>query len=341
MVAGLLCPPNYFRDWHSSRKHGERIPVPRIPDVLMDGIAFLFRSREEAKRRTRSGGSAFLVSKSIAGSKEAVGQELYVPYLFSCRHVVFSAGASVVSVNRWDGGDPDIIEYEPTDWIEHPAGDDVAALCAMHRIRPSVHRLSHIHTPDIFTDKGITDLEIGVGDEVVMVGRFVNHQGQKTNRAAARFGSISMMAEDIWVKNDSRFQRSYAVEMRSRTGFSGSPVAVYRTAATVLAHVKHHDFWGILGVNWGYILDEDGENTWLNGVVPGSRILELLEVPALKNRHKELEQQFRDAVKKSGDGGAVQAFADAAPPASELHPNGQERFKSLLGEAAQKREPKG
>jgi hypothetical protein len=272
--------------------------------------------------------------------QETTGQELYIPYLVSCRHVVFSAGASIVSVNRWDGGVPDIIETEPTDWVEHPAGDDVVAMCAMHLIRPSRHRLSHIQLGSIITDAGITRLDIGVGDETVMVGRFVNHQGQTTNRAAARFGTISMMPEDIWVRNDNRFQRSYAVEMRSRTGFSGSAVAVYRTLATVLTDVPHADFWGILGVNWGYILDEDGENTWLNGVVPGGRIIELLEVPTLKTRHEQLEQEFHEIIRDQGTGGAVQAFATDHPPATDANPKHLKDFMRLVDVAARKR-PQG
>jgi hypothetical protein len=339
-VAGQCIPLAYLRDWRSSRKNGKDIAVPRIPDLLLDGAAFMFQTRAAAERRAKSGGTAFLVSKIIANSKERVGRELYIPYLISCRHVIFSAGASVISVNRWDGEKPDIIETEPTDWVEHPAGDDVAAMCAIHMILPSRHRLSHIQTGSIITDAGITKLDIGVGDEVLMVGRFVNHQGQTNNRAAARFGSISMMPEDIWVKDDSRFQRSYAVEMRSRTGFSGSAVAVYRTRATVLADVKHSDFWGILGVNWGYINDEDGENTWLNGVVPGARILELLEVPTLKNRHEELEQEFYKIIREQGEGGAVQAFADATPPATDANPNHLKDFTRLVDVAARKR-PQG
>lgn len=340
-VAGVTAPLCYLRDWHSSRKNGKDIVVPRIPDLLLDGAAFMFPSVEAANRRSKSGGTAFLVSKPIAGSQEVYGQELYIPYLVSCRHVVFSAGASVISVNRRDGEKPDVIPTEPTDWVEHPAGDDVVAFCAMNKISGSRHRLSHIQLGSFITDEGVARLDIGVGDEVVMVGRFVNHQGRTTNRAAARFGSISMMPEDIWVQNDNRYQRSYAVEMRSRTGFSGSAVAIYRTLATVITDVPHADFWGILGVNWGYILDEDGENTWLNGVVPAARVIELLEVPTLKNRHKELEEQFHKIMRDQGmGGGAVQAFAESKP-ASDANPNHLEDFKRLVDVAARKRPQDG
>src|ERR1700694_163330 len=118
----------------------QRFQLPRIPDHLMDGAAFLFRTKEEAERRAKIGGTAFLVTKEIAGSREAFGQKLFVPYLVSCRHVVFGGGASVVSINRRDGGPPDIFEFEPTDWTEHPNGDDVIAICAQGHMRPMEHR---------------------------------------------------------------------------------------------------------------------------------------------------------------------------------------------------------
>src|SRR6185437_16698031 len=97
---------------------------------MMDGAVFLFRTKQEAERRARIGGSAFMVTKEISGSKEAFGESLFIPYFVSCRHVVFSGGASVATLNRVDGGPPDIFEFEPTDWVEHPARDDVVAICA-------------------------------------------------------------------------------------------------------------------------------------------------------------------------------------------------------------------
>lgn len=317
--------------------------MPRIPDHLVEGAAFMFRTKQEAESRAKIGGTAFVVSKLMADSKEIAGQELFVPYLVSCKHVIFAAAASVASVNRWDGGAPDSLETEPTDWIEHPDGDDLVAICMMNQLRPTRHKLSHIDSRSIIKKEAYAPLQIGVGDEVFMIGRFINHQGQKQNRAAARFGSISMMSEDIWVKRTNRFQESLAVEMRSRTGFSGSAVIVYRTPATVLADVTVPDFWGVLGVNWGYIKDEDDENTWLNGVVPGWKILELLETPALRAQHEGYEAELRKIVKDHGGvEGVAEAFAgpSAAPPSAGAEPNHRERFTALLNVAAKKRESK-
>ena len=59
-----------------------------------------------------------------------------------------------------------------------------------------------------------------------MIGRFLNHQGTKDKIVpAVRFGNISVMLEIIWNSTVNKDQLSFSVEMRSRTGFSGSPAA--------------------------------------------------------------------------------------------------------------------
>jgi len=340
-VAGPVYPSEYYRAWRSTCA-SEDTPLPRIPELLMDGAVFLFRTRAEAEARAKLGGTAFVVGKPLLAARELAKTELQIPYLVSCRHVVYASAASVVCINRRDGSAPDIFETDPTEWIAHPGGDDVAVTCAASYLSQMHHKVSHIQVGALLREKEVKLLQIGPGEEVFMIGRFLNHQGQTQNKSAARFGSISMMQEKIWVKEDHRYQDSFAVEMRSRTGFSGSAVAVYRTPATSLVDVNPTDFWKLLGVNWGYIRDDDGENTWLNGVVPAWKILEILEVPALKKQHEEHEQKFRDYIKSVGRGDATQAAAGAAtaPLANDENPTHREDFMSLVNAAARKPAPK-
>jgi hypothetical protein len=51
-------------------------------------------------------------------------------------------------------------------------------------------------------------------------------------------------------------------------------------------------------------LDEEGENTWLNGVVPAWKISELLDAPPLQAIHSLAEQAMRDLA---AQGGAAQS----------------------------------
>lgn len=307
--------------------------MPRIPDSVADGVAFLYPRREEAEAHAKIGGTCFFIGhRVVVDGRPMPG---YVPYAVSNRHVVWSGGCPVIRVNRRDGGEPEIIELECDEWIVHPGGDDVAITPLLGHSEQERQKISFIGTDKLITPAFVERVKLGIGDEVLMPGRLINHQGRRENRPVVRFGSISMMPEPMWNRALNRDQESFAVEMRSRTGFSGSPVAVYRTLATTLAPVPVAEFFGLLGVNWGYINDEDGENTWLNGVVPAWKILETLEVEALKKAQKRGEDDWREALAKSEkDGGPVPAVAGVLP--ADENPNHQGDFTSLLNAAARK-----
>jgi hypothetical protein len=266
--------------------------MPRIPDFVLDGVGFLYPTVEHAEQHARQGGTCFLIGHPVMNGEDA--PMAWVPYAVSNRHVVWTGGCPVIRLNRRDGSAPDVIELDTLDWFVHPDGNDVAIACLLGKIDQTVHKISFIPTPRFVTREIMRDWEIGVGDEVFMVGRFVNHQGRTDNLAAARFGTISVMPAPISHSGIMKDQLSYAVEMKSRSGFSGSLVAIYRTVATVLRQVKIDNFFGILGINWGHILDEDGENTWLNGVVPAWEILETLAIPPLAKMQAEAGEQWRN-----------------------------------------------
>jgi hypothetical protein len=254
------------------------------------------------------------------GSENVFGKRLSLAYLISNRHVVFDSSACVASVNRRDGGPPDIWEFDQNDWYEHPGRDDLVATCVNPHYDRAVHKCSFIPEERIITPSKIDELQIGIGDECFMIGRFYNLQGRQTNRPALRLGNISMMLERIWVHDEKRFQESFAVEMRSKEGFSGSPVIMWRKPWTWLAEDLPDDkldFWGLLGVNWGYIYDEKKENTWLNGVVPAWKITELLDRPELRAIHTAHEaaiQQTGGATQSDYGDTVVSDTGDALPP---------------------------
>ena len=64
-----------------------------------------------------------------------------------------------------------------------------------------------------------------------MLGLLANQPGKQRNLVAARFGNISLMAdEDEPIKQgNGNLRPSHLFDVKSRTGFSGSPVFVYRT----------------------------------------------------------------------------------------------------------------
>lgn len=59
------------------------------------------------------------------------------------------------------------------------------------------HRVSIVFEETFATKKHLEKHRIGIGDDVAMIGRFVDHDGGETNQPAARFGNISVMPTPI------------------------------------------------------------------------------------------------------------------------------------------------
>jgi len=69
--------------------------------------------------------------------------------------------------------------------------------------------------------------QVGVGDEILLVSRLVNHEGNNVNTPIANFGNISALpVEPTKVSHAGRTwdQEIFVVETRIRSRFSGSPV---------------------------------------------------------------------------------------------------------------------
>jgi hypothetical protein len=310
--------------------------MPRIPEDLARSVAFLYPSRAAAEDNVKRGGTCFLMGKPVEGYSDSNGGTSYFIYAVTNFHVAWSAGASVLRLNRRDGR-KHILDLASSDWVPHPDGDDLAVaflsgrLGGLDSVDRAIDHLRFVETDRLLTEETMRRCSIGVGDDVFMIGRFLNHQGTKdTITPAVRFGSISVMPEPIWNTTINADQLSFAVEMRSRTGFSGSPVAAYRTPLNRIFNVpaEQHEFLWVIGVNWGHILEKDtGENTWLNGVIPAWKILELLEVPALRDNHDKATDDLKKWRDSLSDGHAVPAAASAeeVSPAGAVEPNHRDR----------------
>lgn len=290
--------------------------MPRIPEDLSRGVAFLYKSTADADRNASSGGTCFLVAKPIEGVPADDGGMSYFIYAVTNFHVAWTANCPVIRLNRRDGK-KQIIELSHSDWILHPDGDDLAATFLSDRlVDGAVNHLRYVSTRTFLKKEEVDTLSIGLGDDVFMFGRFLNHQGTEDELiVAVRFGSISADLRPVWNTSINSEQESFAVEMRSRTGFSGSPVAIYRSQMNNPWGVtgSEFNFWRLLGVNWGYIVEKGThENTWLNGVLPAWKIFELLEVPALKDKHDQATAILKTRLADSKKAAAVPAVAGGA-----------------------------
>jgi hypothetical protein len=197
--------------------------LPRISDNYTDIAVYIYRSLEEANNGVRQGGSGFLVGVPLVQNPD-----LGFTYVVTNRHVVANATNPVVRLNRLDGG----IQCIPTkfsQWAFHPNGDDIAVLPL--EIDYSSVKFTHVPIDHFVSETLVISEDIGIGDDVVMVGRFINHEGAQRNTPAVRFGNIAMMPTETIITPQGLRQQSFLVEVRSLPGYSGSAVLIYSPCA--------------------------------------------------------------------------------------------------------------
>ena len=190
--------------------------MPWIEPEVLECAVYLYPSEAAAEDGMRIGGSGFVVGVPIAEGNSAM-----LLCVVTNKHVIDS-GNMVVRVNTIDNH-KDIIPLDGARWYLHPDGDDLA-VCPVQF--SSLYKIKCIPLRLFLSKNTISKWEIGPGDDVYVVGRFVNHEGKQRNLPSVRFGNISQMPSEPIVI-DGRPQESFLVEARSISGYSGSPVFVY------------------------------------------------------------------------------------------------------------------
>lgn len=296
-----------------------------MPDIsaaldLLDSTFFLYPSAEAAEAGEQFGGSGVIIGVPLPGRPD-----ILVRYAVTNWHVACKGGASVIRLNKRDGG-IHVVEKDPAEWTFIASGPDLAAtpLSVPSGAVGTMVPTTMFALPD---DAGAAF----IGDDVFMVGRFIDFDGHETNKPALRFGAISMI--EAPVRQPTSYEgRSYIVDMHSRSGFSGSPVYVYRPGGIMQLPFKltntdlpkltgpkpSHRTWGmgnntevrLLGVQWGQFPEEweirgeaetaapeaslIREGAYVRGfsgmscVVPASDILLVLNAPKLVEQRKAL-----------------------------------------------------
>lgn len=332
------------------------IGMPKISPELLDCVFYLYKTREDAEKGEGYGGTGFLVGIH----SEQYPDQVYI-YGVSNWHVVLSKGYSVIRLNTLDGA-TDIFEYDPIDWEFFPVNDDIA-ISPLLPINIKLHKTIFIETSAFVNDDNINTFEIGVGDDVFMLGRFVDYDGGVTNLPSARFGNISIMPAPI--KQPTNYMgKSYCIDLHSRAGYSGSPVFVYRTPGCNLDETYRTGklsslyFLCLLGIHWGQfpehweLISQDKLNKsetsslvtdgkyvkGLSGmtlVIPAQRILDLLNIPKYKEQRKKGDIQLTEDYKKHGFPPEPEAAEELIP--STDNPQHKEDFNSLVTAAAKKK----
>lgn len=194
--------------------------MPVIAAPFLNSSIYLYATEQDAKDGKQTGGCGFIV-----GIPSTVrGWHLYA---VTNTHVL-DAGFHVVRLNTMDGKSSSI-KTDPDAWTSLP--DDDVAVMPLDLSRGGF-RIGAIDVR-IFLKQDSKTLE--VGDDAVLIGRLITHDGRQRNRAIARFGSIAMMVdEDEPVRIGSnpdgspKTQVAFLVDCRSLSGASGSAVLGYR-----------------------------------------------------------------------------------------------------------------
>lgn len=193
--------------------------MPRIADSFIDNAVYIYSSREDVESGKGIGGSGFLVHVPFLKT-----ENMQQTYVVTNRHVVYQTSTPVIRINRIDGSVLGL-ETNQQDWTVHPDGDDVAVI-PIPSDPTNVRRMTV--GPDRFVTKQlIEDEDIGIGDDTVMIGRFIGHDGRQKNTPAVRFGNIAMMPYEKIKTTTGSEQESFLVELRSMPGYSGSAVYIY------------------------------------------------------------------------------------------------------------------
>jgi hypothetical protein len=260
--------------------------MPRLYDFVLNCVVYLYPSESDAGQGRRVGGTGFLVSARI-------DESLSRTYVVTNAHII-EQGGKFIRLNTTEG-EFNIIESSESEWILHRNKDDVA-------IRPidldPIFDTWSVSNEWFVTKDVARKFNFGIGDDVFMVGRYIDHEGKQQNLPAARFGNISMMpGELVHQKERNHFQESYMVEMRSLPGFSGSPVFTSIVPPAVEriegfgAQPRNATFYTgrplLLGIDWGHFIfklpvqdERKSVDVYpaMTGVVPAWKIQELIDL---------------------------------------------------------------
>jgi len=204
-----------------------RVGMPRIPPNVLKCVFYLYHTRKDAKASHDPQGTGFLVGVPLSKYSDDVAL-----YAVTAWHMAAdesdrdNPAAPVIRLNRKDGKCA-VLPFKPSDWRYLPNLDIAVAPIADY----SALDVLCISTNTILSPRKVDRSDINVGDDVFMMGLFIDHEGGPKNVPAARFGNISMMPnlEAPLPQGKLAPVEAFVLDLHSRTGYSGSPVFVYRT----------------------------------------------------------------------------------------------------------------
>ena len=284
-----------------------------IPDEIRKSVCFI--STQEISGEEVFRGTAFMVSRTNA--VETPFGNLGYAYVVTAKHVIdkikdlgcqfvylrlnFADGSAksvATEANRW--------AFHPKDSVKEPI--DVAVLPLL---RTELGNVDHLTYPlsAAATDEKIDQFQIGIGEDLFLVGLFTRRLGEKRNIPIVRIGNIAAMREEL-VETKYGKMDAYLIESRSLGGLSGSPVFVHlgthRRVGAGVVHAAAEVFFllGLMHGHWDIDNDKvDVEpdttgiaqlNMGIAMVVPVQKVIETIEQPVLKQLEDAMNKAIRE-----------------------------------------------
>jgi Trypsin len=163
------------------------------------------------------------------------------------------------------------------------------------------------------TPELVTELQVGIGDEIAIIGLFRSHHGKEQNIPIARMGHIACMRHEPVFTAYGGYIDAYLIEARSISGLSGSPVFFINEMRVIksgpekvtysLAPDKPyyllmslvHGHFDIRNLNEDTVVEDEREatrgiNTGIGVVIPVDKVVETIR------GHPDLIQRRKEAV---------------------------------------------
>ena len=230
-----------------------QVRMPKIPQSVLKSTFFLYETAEAAESAADPKGTGFIV---FLPSRRDPRRGIFIG--ITNWHVSTQI-APVVRLNKRDGTSA-IFDFDTSEWTYEPRGDDISYIHLP--VDQAIHDITAVPFGLFATEEWVTGNQVGVGDDAFMFGLFVDSRHHSTNIPAARFGNISMVSCQV-KQATGCLMPSIVVDMHSRTGFSGSPVFVYRTIGSNLDHanstnliLSQDSIFAFLGLHWGQFPEE-------------------------------------------------------------------------------------
>lgn len=277
----------------------------RIADQLLKSVGFV--SRYNPEEPLWFGGTAFLVGVKMDSTASLV-------HLVTAKHVAetIEPAEAVIALNAKDGA-PRFLRTGEQKWFYHPTEKDSVDVAVMPfgSLNEALYDIGFIPESIFATEERIAEYDIGLGDELVIVGLFTRFKGVSQVSPIVRTGNIAMMPRDrLPIKGFSEME-AYLAEGRSIGGLSGSPVFVRNTVKwpmhsskgpTHLYGLGDGHLLGLMHGHWevpvSFSATEQAEavNMGVSIIVPAKKILEVLYHPELDAMRK----LHYDKLMKSG-----------------------------------------